>query len=56
MRSGFDLELYGETFKNSFIESSSYKKWKFTIKSLWFRCKCKSNITFCRHYFESKCC
>ena len=25
MRSGFDLELYGETFKNCFIESSSYK-------------------------------
>ena len=25
MRSGFDLELYGETFKNFFIESSSYK-------------------------------
>lgn len=25
MRSGFDLESYGETFKNCFIESSSYK-------------------------------
>lgn len=25
MRIGFDLELYGETFKNCFIESSSYK-------------------------------
>ena len=25
MRSGFDLELYGETFKNCFIESSLYR-------------------------------
>ena len=25
MKNGFDLELYGETFKNCFIESSSYK-------------------------------
>jgi hypothetical protein len=25
MRSGFNLELYGETFKNCFIESSLYK-------------------------------
>lgn len=25
MRSGFDLELYGETFKNRFIESSLYR-------------------------------
>lgn len=25
MRSGFDLELYGETFKNCFVESSLYR-------------------------------